>query len=137
MTAEGRWRRYRRDSALFAAVWVVLGLATLLAGNVDGTAAARTTAWAMATGPVPVVAFVAGGSGVIWMVATSRGGSTGGRIALTFSLLGVLLPLQVFAVAYAVIAAQDATAGLLVISATLAWPGVANLVAVLLAGRRR
>lgn len=135
MTAEGRWRRYRRDSVLFAAVWVALGLVTLFAGNVDASATARATAWAVATGPVPAVAFVAGTAGAIRIAAKSCGGSSGSRIALTFSLLGALLPLQVFAVAYAVIAAKEATAGLLVISATLAWPGVANLGAVLLTDR--
>ena len=135
MPVEKRCLRYRRDSILFATVWLALGLGTLLVGNVEGSADARAAAWNMAMGSLPVVISVAGGVGSIWILATSCGGSSVSRIALTFSLLGVLLPLQLFAVTYAVAAATEATAGLLVISATLAWPGVANLGAVLLTER--
>ena len=53
-------------------------------------------------------------------------------IALIFPLPGWLLPFQVFAVTYAVITAKEAAAGLQVVSVTLAWPGAANLGAVLL-----
>lgn len=56
---------------------------------------------------------------------------------LYFSLLGVLLPPMVFAITYAVLAAKEATAGLLIVSTTFAWPGLANLGAVLLADRQR
>lgn len=44
---------------------------------------------------------------------------------------------MVFAITYAVLAAKEATAGLLVVSTTFAWPGLANLGAVLLADRQR
>lgn len=131
------WVRYRRDSILFATVWLALGFGTLLAGNLDGSTAARATAWAMATGPVPALAFALGAAGAICIVTTSRGGSPGSRILLTFSLLGVLLPPAVFAITYAVLAAKETTAGLLVVSTTFAWPGVANLGAMLLADRQR
>ncbi|WP_077531039.1 hypothetical protein [Vreelandella utahensis] len=135
MPAEKRWLRYRRDSILFATVWLVVGLGTLHFGSVEGGAAGRAAAWAMAISSLPVVVSAASAIGVIWILTTSDSGSSIRRIVLTFSLLGVLLPLQLFAVTYAVTAAKEATAGLLVISATLAWPGVANLGAVLLTER--
>ncbi|MDN3519426.1 hypothetical protein QWY84_17605 [Aquisalimonas lutea] len=137
MAVHTTWVRYRRDSILFAAVWLALGLGTLLAGNLDGGTAARTTAWTMAAGPVPVVAFVLGAAGTIRTIAAHGSGSFGNRILLTFSLLGVLLPPAVFAITYAVLAAKETTAGLLVVSTTFAWPGVANLAAVLLTDRQR
>jgi hypothetical protein len=132
-----RWQRYRRESILFAAVWLVLGLGTLLVGNLEQSAQAHATAWAMATGPVPLVACILGVTGALYMARISFSDSFGSRLALGACLLGVLMPPYFFAVTYAVVSAKGATAGVLVASTTFAWAGVANLGTVLFTTRQR
>ncbi len=142
MISPERWQRYRRESILFVAVWLVLGVGALLLGNLDQSAEARAKAWAMATGAVPLVAFIIGVVGTLYMIArTLHSDSIGFRLAFGACLLSLLTPLQFFAVTYAVVGAREATAGVLVTSTTLAWPGVsvtgiANLGVVLFTDRR-
>ncbi len=131
MSSGERWRRYRRESVLFAVVWLVLGVGTLLLGNLETSAQAHAKAWAMATGPVPIVALVVGLAAVVYLAGRSFSGSLGSRLALGACLLAVLMPLHLFAVTYAVVGATDATAGVLVVSATFAWAGLANLATVM------
>ncbi len=126
MVSQERWRRYRRESILFAAAWLVLGVGTLLVGNLETSAEAGASAWAMATGPVPLVAFAVGVVATVYMCRGSLSGSLGSRLALGACLLGVLIPLYFYVVTYAVVGAREATAGVLVTSATFAWAGVAN-----------
>jgi hypothetical protein len=137
MISQDRWQRYRRESILFAVVWLVLGLGTLMFGNLNQSAQAHATAWAMATGPVPLVACVVGVAGALYMARTSFSDSFGSRLALGGCLLGVLMPPYFFAVTYAVVGAKGATAGVLIASTTFAWAGIANLGTVLLTTRQR
>ncbi len=121
--------RYRWNAVLFAAVWIGLGCATVLVAPMahSGAAADMALGWVGQTSgavvlAVPALSLGMGGFGLAprpryWL--------------LVFGLLALLAPLHAGFVAYAVATTRETATGLLVVSATFAWPGVANLAGML------
>lgn len=120
------WQRFRRNSSLFALLWLALGGLALLTADLANTTAAANEAWQLLSRPSAVVIGVVGVAICAWGIRLVLLTRTGGFLLMLAGLLLLLMPVQIAALMFVFSATSGLTAIILALCISLEWPGLAS-----------